>query len=262
MTIIPEPRINTALGVWVSGRDKYGNRFKQTATVENISRHGARIREIRCLDSPGAVVTVTYRSKQANFRVVWISPFSGRVGVCSVDDAYIWGKRLPERHGPYVHYSPPQAVSASHVEAAPVRCHQPTQPTASAGILHRLAGTDGHEPVRNDAPPRPPRMVPRKFPRYRCTGGVAASVPGLSSKLWGQLTVVGEGGCYVGTISPFPTRTRVRLRIGAYGVETTLYGVVRYMQRGEGMGIMFTEITPEGTSDLKRIIAAAFRESA
>ena len=60
-----------------------------------------------------------------------------------------------------------------------------------------------------------------------------------------QLTDLSLGGCYLEIASPFPASSRVALSMRAGGVEVRAQGVVRIMHPDKGMGIEFTQATPE-----------------
>lgn len=54
-----------------------------------------------------------------------------------------------------------------------------------------------------------------------------------------KLTDLSIGGCYVETISPFPERTHLLLKLQAAGNEVETPGIVRVMHPSHGMGIEF-----------------------
>jgi CheY-like chemotaxis protein len=54
-----------------------------------------------------------------------------------------------------------------------------------------------------------------------------------------KLTDLSTGGCYVETISPFPERTHLLLKLRAAGNELETAGLVRVMHPSHGMGIEF-----------------------
>jgi hypothetical protein len=54
-----------------------------------------------------------------------------------------------------------------------------------------------------------------------------------------KLTDLSVGGCYVETISPFPERTHLLLKLRAAGNELETPGLVRVMHPSHGMGIEF-----------------------
>jgi len=60
-----------------------------------------------------------------------------------------------------------------------------------------------------------------------------------------QLTDLSLGGCYLEMASPFPVSSRVTLSMRAAGVEIRAQGVVRVMHPEKGMGVEFTQTTPE-----------------
>jgi hypothetical protein len=218
-----EPRFSSDLPVLVAGQDARGNAFKQTARLTNISRHGGRLSAIRCLKGPGDVLHVEYRGKKTQVRVIWIDLMSGSAGVCSFDAApCTWGLNLPAAQLLPV---PPPSV---HVET----------PTS-------VVQTKGREQ--------------RKHPRFRCTGGVTATVSGGESRIWGRLSVIGLGGCYIETMSPFKPNIPLKLLIGAHGVELRLEGKVVYSQPATGMGIMFTNMDEDNARQLRKLLGAVGR---
>src|ERR1700691_1077858 len=60
-----------------------------------------------------------------------------------------------------------------------------------------------------------------------------------------RLTDLSMGGCYLEINSPFPVSTRVTLSMTAAGAELRSEGVVRIMHPEKGMGVEFTQTTPE-----------------
>jgi hypothetical protein len=79
----------------------------------------------------------------------------------------------------------------------------------------------------------------------------------VPTKLWGRLTIVGLGGCYIETVSPFRPGTKLELLIGACGLQVRLQGEVRYSHPGEGMGVMFTDLSEPKRGELAHLVAAA-----
>ncbi len=60
-----------------------------------------------------------------------------------------------------------------------------------------------------------------------------------------QLTDLSLGGCYLEISSPFPVCTRLTLSMRAAGAELKTEGVVRVMHPEKGMGVEFSQATPE-----------------
>jgi len=69
-----------------------------------------------------------------------------------------------------------------------------------------------------------------------------------------QLTDLSLGGCYLEISSPFPVSSRVTLSMRAAGVEVRVQGVVRVMHPDRGMGVEFTQSTPEDRAALEKFL--------
>lgn len=69
-----------------------------------------------------------------------------------------------------------------------------------------------------------------------------------------QLTDLSLGGCYLEITSPFPVFTRVTLSMSAAGVDLRIEGVVRVMHPEQGMGVEFTQSTPEHRAMLEKFL--------
>ena len=69
-----------------------------------------------------------------------------------------------------------------------------------------------------------------------------------------QLTDLSLGGCYLEIASPFPASSRVALSMRAGGVEVRAQGVVRVMHPDRGMGIEFTQATPEHRAAVEKFL--------
>ena len=93
-----EIRISKLLRVWVSGEDRKGRKFSQSAMTLDISTKGAKLDGIGYLTSPGDVIAVKRGWKKARFRVVWVGdagPQSGQAGIYLLDiGTNIWGAQL------------------------------------------------------------------------------------------------------------------------------------------------------------------------
>jgi c-di-GMP-binding flagellar brake protein YcgR len=69
-----------------------------------------------------------------------------------------------------------------------------------------------------------------------------------------QLTDLSLGGCYLEISSPFPAASRVTLSMRAGGVEVRAHGVVRVMHPDKGMGVEFTQATPEHRAAVEKFL--------
>jgi hypothetical protein len=87
----------------------------------------------------------------------------------------------------------------------------------------------------------------------RCPLVASAEVTDLSSGtlLPGRSSEVGLGGCYVDSLNPFPDGTLVEVKLlRDCGVFETKAKVV-YCDSGFGMGLAFTDMTPDQRSLLE-----------
>jgi hypothetical protein len=91
----------------------------------------------------------------------------------------------------------------------------------------------------------------------RCPLVASAEVtePRSGALLSGRTSEVGLGGCYVDVLNPFPEGTLVGLRIlrdqGVFETEAK----VAYCDPRFGMGLVFTEMTPDQRSLLETWLA-------
>jgi c-di-GMP-binding flagellar brake protein YcgR len=72
----------------------------------------------------------------------------------------------------------------------------------------------------------------------------------------GQLTDLSLGGCYLEISSPFPVSTRVTLSMRAGGAQLRPEGIVRVMHAEKGMGVEFTQTTPEHRVLLEKFLSS------
>lgn len=93
-----EVRISKPVRVWVSGKDRTGRKYSQSAMALDISKNGAKLDGIGYLTWPGEVIEVKRGWKTARFRVVWVGdpgPQSGQAGIHLLDTGKnIWGVQL------------------------------------------------------------------------------------------------------------------------------------------------------------------------
>ena len=69
-----------------------------------------------------------------------------------------------------------------------------------------------------------------------------------------QLTDLSLGGCYLEISSPFPAASRVSLSMRAGTAEIRAQGVVRIMHPDKGMGVEFTQATPEHRAAVEKFL--------
>ena len=86
----------------------------------------------------------------------------------------------------------------------------------------------------------------------RQLSGAEADDPTVSCKL----TDLSLNACYLQTESPFPVRTRLQLMMKVGELELQIEGIVRLMHPNAGMGLEFTQSTPEQKTRVEQFIQA------
>lgn len=89
------------LPVRVSGKDSANNPVNELAHTLDITPNGARLGAIRHVLKAGDKLTLQYRQRRIQFRVVWVKPMEGtseyQVGLEGLGSgAENWGLELPE----------------------------------------------------------------------------------------------------------------------------------------------------------------------
>jgi hypothetical protein len=92
----------------------------------------------------------------------------------------------------------------------------------------------------------------RAHPRYQFTATAEALDSQHRLRMSARTSDLGKGGCYLDTFSPFPMRTRVKLRITKERVSFEAEATVVYSKIGMGMGLAFTSIDPQQMGVLER----------
>jgi hypothetical protein len=85
----------------------------------------------------------------------------------------------------------------------------------------------------------------RTMPRYQFSASAEAVHIQANTRLSGRVSDLSRGGCYVDTISPFPSGAEIKIRIVRDNQSFVALGQVLYSSVGFGMGIAFTKIDAE-----------------
>jgi PilZ domain-containing protein len=96
-----QKRIKMVLPVRISGKDAANNPVNELAHTLDITPNGARLGAIRQVLKTGDKLTLQYRQRRIQFRVVWVKPLTGtqkyQVGLASIGSSgENWGLELPE----------------------------------------------------------------------------------------------------------------------------------------------------------------------
>ena len=95
----------------------------------------------------------------------------------------------------------------------------------------------------------------RRYPRVWCQGRVEFRRNGSETPILGRLQVLGEGGCYIQTLTTAPDLAELELRVSAGDLDLRVPAVVRDSQAGFGMGVEFGQIHPAHLARLQEWIS-------
>ncbi len=111
---------------------------------------------------------------------------------------------------------------------------------------------------RPQAPQSHPAVAGRERRRYArvwCQGRVEFRRKGAEEPILGRLQVLGEGGCYIQTLTAAPYLSELDLRVNADDLELRAPAVVRDSQAGFGMGVEFGPINPAHLARLQQWVS-------
>jgi hypothetical protein len=124
-------------------------------------------------------------------------------------------------------------------------------PATTVNLKNPIRRFDGREHARNMD-----KVAERRgTPRWAFTAGANVVEPVSGAELHAHTTDLSRGGCYVDTMSPFPTGTEMHLRLTKDNTSFHTKARVIYCQSGVGMGLLFTEIAPAQQPILERWLA-------
>lgn len=78
------------------------------------------------------------------------------------------------------------------------------------------------------------------------------AVQGSSARIFGTVTDISLGGCYIEMLSPLPVGTDVAMTLTPGDETLHVVGKVRSSQNGMGMGVSFTGISSEDFETLRQ----------
>ena len=105
--------------------------------------------------------------------------------------------------------------------------------------------------AQNSAPPEKRRAVRR----IQFVASAEVTARDTDTLLSARMSELGLGGCYVDTLSPFPSGTLVHVRIIRDGGAFECEAKVVYIHEGFGMGIAFTNMALDQRRMLENWIA-------
>ncbi len=95
-----EPRSEVVLPVRIFGTDADGHVFSENVLTVDVSRSGAKLKNIRVPIHPGEIIGITHGANKSRFHVKWVgqagTPRAGQIGVLNATpEKYIWAFAPP-----------------------------------------------------------------------------------------------------------------------------------------------------------------------
>ena len=94
----------------------------------------------------------------------------------------------------------------------------------------------------------------RQHPRRRCSLSVELHPASQESRIWGRISDISLGGCFVEMSSTLKEGTKVRLALWIQDKKLWAVGKVAAARLGSGVGIEFEEIKTDDREQLKRYL--------
>jgi hypothetical protein len=127
-----------------------------------------------------------------------------------------------------------------------------------AGLKSTGAGTSLWQvnlaPACSDSYTPPLSGDRRQCARFRCFISALVRTRDSQLPLWGQVTDISQGGCYVQMSQPLPVGSKVKLELLMKVANLRGDGVVCSSHAGRGMGIKFVEMSNEYRDQLRQFV--------
>lgn len=198
---------------------------KLLAHTLDLTETSARVGGLAALLEPGEIIEVQRGGVKAKFQVFWMgapsSAMAGQAGIRSLDPGKsIWGVVLPED-------TPDLTIDAGRLRnsLAPVR-------------------SSGQFPGEN-----------RWHPRYQCSGSASVKQQGVEYPVHAEVKDISQGGIYLEMSTPLLVGTQITLTVNTQGVSFETPGTVRTSYPLVGMGIAFTNLSPQNQEKVRQMIA-------
>jgi hypothetical protein len=101
---------------------------------------------------------------------------------------------------------------------------------------------------------RPSRKNRRLHARMKCRVTLELQTEGASAPLFGNLTDISLGGCYVETSAVFSPGTKLKLFFTTSSGPLQVEGNVTRLDLGSGVAVQFDELKREGRDNMLRVL--------
>jgi hypothetical protein len=109
-----------------------------------------------------------------------------------------------------------------------------------------------------EEPGRAFSSLPRLKPRMKCSASAELRPTG-QAPMWSNVGDISEGGCFVEMMIPIQPGTRLKISIWLKDNKVLAEGVVANTRPGFGVGIRFTEMSPQDATSLKDFLKSLIR---
>lgn len=100
----------------------------------------------------------------------------------------------------------------------------------------------------------------RRTPRYGFVANAELAQEGTQLRVVSRVSELGLHGCYLNMMDPFPTGTRVLLKILVGDMAFESKGRVVYHTPNDGAGVAFLEVEPKNEYILKQWLDEAAKQ--
>ncbi len=94
----------------------------------------------------------------------------------------------------------------------------------------------------------------RQYARFKCFISALVRVEGSQLPIWGQVTDISQGGCYVQLAQPLAAGTKISLELLMKIANLRGEGVVCSCHPGRGMGIKFVKMSNEYRDQVRQFV--------
>jgi len=99
----------------------------------------------------------------------------------------------------------------------------------------------------------------RQHPRMKCLNSIEVLPASASAPIWSKTTEMGLGGCFIEMPMPLPVGTTLKISLWVREQKLRFSGKVVNSRPGFGVGVQFTDVSPEDAEHLKEFLRSITR---
>lgn len=197
----------------------------------DLTETSARVGGLAATLDPGETIEVQRGGVKAKFQVFWMgspsSAMAGQAGIRTLEpNKSIWGVNLPD--------------DTPDFTTDPARLRNPLPPTQSSGQF----------PGEN-----------RWHARYQCSGSASVKQQGVPYPVHAEVKDISLGGIYLEITTPLLVGTAITVVVNILGISFEAAGSVRTSYPLVGMGIAFTNLSPQNQEKIAKMIEKIQQET-